>query len=67
MTFLLHNTHELRVGLCHEDDGAQLPEDAIIARLSFDQVIGLFDDISETFESCAARGVVFHPEEGDEE
>lgn len=68
MTFLLHHTHEGRVGLCHQDDGAGLGDNAIIARLTFDQVVGLYDDINETFETCAARGEHVHPDdEGEDE
>lgn len=61
MTFLLHHTAEGRVGLCHADDGADLGDNAIIARLTFHQTVGLYDDINETFETCVARGQHVHP------
>lgn len=66
MTFLLHHTHEGRVGLCHEDDGAGLGDEAIIARLTFDQVAGLYDDIHETFQTCLERNGQKHPDDGGE-
>lgn len=62
MIFLLHHTHEGRVGLCHEDDGACLADNAIIARLTFEQAVGLYDDLHETFETCHKRGQVVHPD-----
>lgn len=65
MTFLLHHTHAGRVGLCHEEDGAELGDNAIIARLTFEQTVGLYDDIHETFETCIARGHP-HPDDGGE-
>ena len=65
--FLLHHTGEGRVGLCHADDGHGLADNAILARLTFDQTVGLYDDIHETFESCVARGQHAHPDTGDDE
>lgn len=67
MTFLLHHTHEGRVGLCHQDDGAGLGDNAIIARLTFAQTVGLYDDINESFESCVARGQTAHPDDDGED
>lgn len=68
MTFLLHHTSEGRIGLCHADDGAGLGDNAIIARLTFEQTVGLYDDIHETFETCVDRGWHAHPDTGlDEE
>lgn len=67
MTFLLHHTQENRVGLCHEDDGADLGENSIIARLSFEQTVGLYDDIHESFQSCVERGWIKHPDDGGED
>ena len=63
MTFLLHHTHEGRVGLCHEEDGAELGDNAIIARLTFEQTVGLYDDIHETFETCLHRNGQQHPDD----
>lgn len=63
MTFILHFTHEGRIGLCHADDGHGLGDDAIIARLSFQGAVGLYDDLHESFESCAARGQHAHPDD----
>ena len=67
LTFLLHHTHENRIGLCAAEDGQGLGEDAIIARMSLDEVIGLYDDIDESFGSCIARRQMVHPaDEGEE-
>ena len=37
-----------------------------IARLTFDQVVGLYDDIHETFETCVHRHGRQHPDDGGE-
>lgn len=50
--FLLHHTHEGRIGLCAEDDPNPPGEDRIIARLSFEDAVGLGDDLHETLTDC---------------
>lgn len=66
MTFLLHHTREGRPGLCHEDEGGGLDPAVIIARLTFDQTVGLYDDIHETFETCVERGMRHPGDDGDD-
>lgn len=53
--FLLHHTHEDRVGLCASDDPNPPGEQQVIAALSFEQTIGLLDDIDETLADCVRR------------
>ena len=62
MRFLLHYTREGRVGLCHEDDSLVVPETHRICWMSFEQAVGLYDDLHETFETCHKRGQVVHPD-----
>lgn len=53
--FLLHHTHEGRPGLCASDDPALPGEQQVIATLTFEQTVGLLDDIDETLCDCLRR------------
>ena len=53
--YLLHHTHEGRPGLCASDDPHPPGEQQVIAALTFDQTIGLLDDIDETLRDCISR------------
>lgn len=65
--FLLHHTKEGRIGLCHEDDGHLLPKTTIICAMPFEHVVGLYDDINESFLSLSERIGQQHPDEGGED
>ena len=53
--FLLHHTHEGRIGLCACDDPVPPDPAQVIATLTFDQTIGLLDDIDQTLTDCIWR------------
>lgn len=63
--FLLHHTREGRIGLCAQEDDPGLGDNAIIARLSLEQTVGLYDDIHESFESSVRRRGLRHPDDGE--
>lgn len=67
MRFLLHMTHEGRPGLCHERDAGPVPLERHLCWLDLPQVVGLYDDIHETFQTCVDRGDLHqHPDDGGE-
>lgn len=54
--FLLHHTREGRIGLCASDDPVPPATPQVIASLTFDETIGLSDDIDQTLQDCVWRG-----------
>ena len=49
MNFLLHYTSEGRIGICPETCASELTPADIIAEMPFEHVVGLYDDIHESF------------------
>lgn len=60
--FLLHHTPD-RIGICAEDDPRPPAGGRIIARLTFEQAIGLMDDMDETLADCLRRDGIMEDEE----